>query len=410
MQLTLHTAMRTQTNSRQLAAYSKCWNAGDTLRVYYPIVWDEKEGMYSFAIGSVWGHNINDAKALGLGAIFIPSTCQFDDYGTLTTPPDIAYSFSRIAPLFIKGQHDFEIRDIESRKWPSESAKREAVAECEIKYSKDNKNPVKPIIGKCGYNIYIEVLSVKMVNDVPDLNTIQVSIQKVSNQLATDLCMILSDKKFAPKDDEGHTASFLEVEWKYPTDTNKAESGRKAKPNGVSAEYRLESTHPDIYEKIKGHFSRVAHDAEAIQHHAVKSVDQKQVKGALSRYAFYNSQYLDALENKDDQDQLVNAAPIIAEVDFAWAIKNEDLAQRINKALQETGKNENEEFEKAKAEAMAKADEPETAPTFGDVMSGIGEEEADMIPEGMRDLMANPNNLGANDADAAMDAGFPDMP
>lgn len=375
-------AIQVRNNAKQLMGFSKQWNAGDTLRAFYPIGWD-KNGKPQLAVGALWAHAINDAKALGLQAITIPSTCKFDRYGTLLTEPDITYQFSKIAPAFLEGQHQLEIAEIENKTWPDNATQRTAISECDMKYSKDAKNPIRPIIGTAKYNIYVEVASVKLVNDVPDTKTFAVSTQSVSNQLMNELYMILEDKKYKLKPGD----RFLEVEWQYPVNSNKSESGRLAKPNGIATEYKLETQFPEQFKLMQPFLDQLSMDPEAIQHHAVKSLDMQRVRGALAKFAYRNSACLDILEG-DAYDVLIRNAQAVEALDFRWAIKNEKLLGDIDKKLAEL-KAKDEDIDAIKRQAMAESESVEKpvtqeeiaeAPKFSDI---LGEEamQEEFVPE-----------------------------
>lgn len=323
-------AQRTKNEAMNLQSYSKQWAPGDVLRAYYPIFW--QDGLPEIAVGAIWGHNVGDVKELGLQTIFIPSTNEFSKDGQPIGTPDITYQFSRIARVFIEARKKVEEKTIADKQWPSESAKRKAFGDLEAKYSKDAKNPVKPIISNPIYKIFTEVLSVKLTNDKPDINTIAVSSANMSSQLIDQLYMILGDSKYALTEED----QFLEVEWKYPVNSEKSESGRIAKPAGLTFEYRICNQFPELYNQISQQFGKVSRDPTSIIRRATRSVDLARVKSALTSYCYLNSQGLDLFtDGEDARARLVSNSDVVKELDFLGAITNADLVKDINEKLAE---------------------------------------------------------------------------
>ena len=101
MRLSARGAQKTRNESKKLSMYSKQWAPGDTLRVLYPVYWEN--GRPELAVGAVWGHSVSDIKGLGLKTAFIPSTNSFNEDGEPIGPADITYQFSMIAGAFVQG-------------------------------------------------------------------------------------------------------------------------------------------------------------------------------------------------------------------------------------------------------------------------------------------------------------------
>ena len=161
MQLSARGAQRTKDESKKLQMYSKQWLPGDTLRVFYPIYWEN--GKPEIAVGAVWGHNVSDIKKLGLKTAFIPSTTEFDENAMPIGQPDIPYQFSQIARVFVNGMKAAEEEAVAKKNWPTEAARKDALKSIEEKYdAKNNTKAVKPIIGKAMYYITTEVVSIKV--------------------------------------------------------------------------------------------------------------------------------------------------------------------------------------------------------------------------------------------------------
>lgn len=327
MQLSARGAQRKREESKKLNMFSKQWLPGDTLRVFYPIYWEN--GKPEIIVGAIWGHSVSDIKGLGLKTAFIPSTTEFDENALPIGPADITYQFSKIAKVFVNGAKRVEEQAVLNKNWPNESARKEALKAIEEKYdAKNNMKAVKPIIGRAQYYISTEVLSVKLVNDAPNDETIAVTSAPLSNQTIDRLYTIMADPKYAPE--EG--AQFLEVEWKYPVDPDKSASARKASPSGVTHDYRMCNQHPDSYKKLESMFPTVVRDSETITRRATRTVDPAKVRAALTQYAFLKSEFLDAAD-EEDTETLCNHCNLIKELDIVRAITNAELTNKIQSAI-----------------------------------------------------------------------------
>lgn len=417
MQLSARGAQKKRDESKKLNMYSKQWLPGDVLRVFYPIFWED--GKPEIAVGAVWGHNVSDIKALGLHTAFIPSTTDFDENAQPIGQPDVTYQFSQIARVFVNGAKAMEEAVIQNKPWPNESTRKEALKSLEEKYdAKNNKNAVKPIIGRVQYYISTEVLSVKLVNDQPVDDSMVLTSAPLSNQTITRLYAIMNDPKYAPMPGD----EFLEVEWKYPMNTDKGESARAAAPAGLTAEYRLAHAYPTSYSKLSSMFDTVARDSNTISKRATRMIDPAKVRAALTQYAFINSECLDAV-GEEDIETLCHHADLIHELDLERAIKNEDLIGKINLAIAdiqasrpivapeipnpvtasaEVPANPAEEVTKAE-EAMPNLSMAPGAPT---VSSLLNETAATGAHATMQDLLNNVNNAGAVGEDELNDIDF----
>lgn len=329
MQLSARGAQRTKDESKKLQMYSKQWLPGDTLRVFYPIYWED--GKPEIAVGAVWGHNVSDIKKLGLKTAFIPSTTQFDENAMPIGQPDITYQFSQIARVFVNGMKAAEEQVVAKKNWPTEAARKDALKSIEEKYdAKNNSKAVRPIIGKAMYYITTEVVSIKIVNGQPVQDSIAVSSAPLSSSVITKLYSILDDPKYAPE--QGDT--FVEIEWKYPAGTDKSECGRTASLNGLTGEYRLQTQFPDAYAAVASRFPTVATNCETIVRRATRAVDPAKVRQALTQYTFIESEYLDNVSD-EDEETLLKHVDLIKELDATRALSNQDLITKINNALAE---------------------------------------------------------------------------
>ncbi len=329
MHLSARGAQRTREESAKLSMYSKQWLPGDTLRVFYPIFWED--GQPQIAVGAIWGHSVSDIKSLGLKTSFIPSTTQFDENGTPIGQPDVTYQFSQIAPVFVNGQKRIEEDRIMKKQWPTESARKAALKDLEEKFdSKNNMSAVRPIISSAKYYISTEVVSMKIANDKPITDSIKITSAPLSGKVITQLYTLLDDPKYQPAEGE----EFFEVEWKYPMDQKKGESSKAANPNGLTAEYRSPVQFPDAYRIVSGTFPSVCTNAESIVRRATRSIDPAKVRAALTQYAIVQSEYLDAVID-EDVDRLCAHADLIDELGVVRSITNQELIAKIQESIQE---------------------------------------------------------------------------
>lgn len=330
MQLAARGAQKTRNESKKLQMYSKQWLPGDQLRVFYPIFW--QDGRPEIAVGAIWGHNVSDIKELGLKTAFIPSTTDFDENAMPVGQPDITYQFSQIARVFVNGMHKLEEEAVQKKSWPTEAARKEALKAIEDKYdTKNNRNAVRPIIGRAQFYISTEVLSIKLVNGAPQIDSVALTSAPLSNQTINKLYDIMEDPKYAPEPG----AEFLEVEWKYPAGSDKGESGRQASPAGITAEFRLGAQFPDAYSSVMGQSAMVARDSESIVRRATRSIDPNKVKQALTRYSFMKSEYLDVAV-EEDEETLLKHADLIKDLDLVRALTpNTELVEKIEAAIRE---------------------------------------------------------------------------
>lgn len=323
MRLSARGAQKTRDESKKLQMYSKQWSPGDTLRVFYPIFWED--GKPEIAVGALWGHSVSDIKGLGLRTAFIPSTTQFDENANPIGTPDITYQFSQIARIFVSAAKAREEAAIMNKNFPTENARKEALKTIEDKYdTKNNQNAVKPIIGKAQYYISTEVLSVKIVNGVPNEESIVVSSAPLSNKTIRALYALLDDPKYAPTEGD----AFFEVEWKYPMNQKKGESAKDAAPQGLTSEYRLVNQFAATYGKLTGFFETVSRDSESIVRRATTFIDPAKVRTNLQQWAFLNSEDLDGILD-EDKETLFRHVELVKELDLLRAVTNPELIEEL---------------------------------------------------------------------------------
>lgn len=325
-------ATQTRQANQRLTNFSGTWLPGNTLRVYYPVFFDEETQAMQLLVGAIYGYKVNDMKALGLKTIFIPSVTPIDENAEPIGDPDILYRFSKIAPIFVNGRKASEIDAVNRRNWPDENMHRNALQEIENKYDMaNNMNAVKPVIGKLDYMITTEALVVPMVNGVPQTEAAKLVSQPLNNKKITALTTILNEARFEISKD----ATYLEVEWNFPVDTSKAKSAQNATISGLTSEYRLENQYPDQFAKIKPMLGGISDDSDVIIKRAVKYVDENKIKQALTIYSVTNSTDMLSL-NDESVERLCKSADLVKTLGIYGTLPEGALKEKLADALRQT--------------------------------------------------------------------------
>lgn len=314
---------RVKDSSQKLRNYSKEWNPGDTMRVIFPVC--QINSTWEIVAGGVWGHKVNDFEGIGLKSTFLPSLTQFDENGTPVGRPDVTYQFANIAQCFVDGMYHQEEAALLAKNFPSEASRIEALSKLKHKYdTKNNQKAIKPAVSRATFFITTEVLSIKMLNGAPVLDSANVVSFPLSSQRIEQLYMLLNNPKFAPV--EGDT--YWEIEISYPTNSDKGESGRAALPVGLTTEFRLRNQFADTWKQLEGKLSVISTDSDTIVRRATRSVSEDKIRGALSQYCLMNSQHLDNAP-EESIDQLVKNASVVKELGFLRTLSNMELVDKL---------------------------------------------------------------------------------
>lgn len=333
MRVTLSGAVQSREATQKLRMFSKQWEPGSTVRAYYRTFMDEDTEMRQITAGTCWGHKVNDMKKLGLKTTFIPSLCNYDENGDPVGEPDILNRFSRLAPLFIEGEKFNRLRDAELKEYPQETLRREAIKTIEEEYDvKNNRQAIKPVISRPTLLITLEVLVVPFKDDKPQMDAAVIACQPVSNKIAKQLDAILRNKRYAPIDENG----FLEVEWAFPMDTDKGNSGANVTPVGLDEKYAFRTQFPDLYPQLISLCSGLAEDSDMVRRRATSGVSEQAIKQAFMNYSFMYSQNLGYCMADDNLSEgVMKNVDLIKELDVARAVKDPVFTERYNKELAE---------------------------------------------------------------------------
>lgn len=325
--LGLGAAKKSKDKTKKLMGYSKQWNPGDTMRLTFPIEWEDENPIIIATM--VWGHAVNDFEGVNLKTTLIPSLTEFDENGSPVGRLDVSYQFSQIAPIFVRSQKAREEAALLSKNYPTEASRQDALRKLEHKFdTKNNPKAIKPAIGKATLHIFSEVACVKMVNGTPSLDSAAVVSFRLSNQRIDQILALFNDPKYAPMPGD----EYWEIEWVYPANPDKNASGRASNPSGLTSEYRMVNQFPNEYKQYLTTLQGLSHSSETMYCRAVKEIQESKIASALSQYAIMHSEDLDgAIE--DDVDTLVRNASLIRELNLERTLTNVELLGKITDEL-----------------------------------------------------------------------------
>lgn len=386
MQLSLSGAVRERKGTKKLAMYSKQWNPGDTLHVFYRVFKEEDTDRYAYLAGACYGYPVSDIKGLGLHTTFIPALCKINSDGQPEGKPDILWRFSKLAPNFVRGRKARDIANVMSKN-VQESMRVQLLKTVEDNYdTKNNPNAIKPIIGKLTRLIVLEAIAVQYKDGVPNFETLPTCMQPMSDAVADKLNAILVNPRYQPEDGE----EWIEIEWQYPLDNNKATSGRKAAPNGVESQYRMKNQFPEKWLEVKAAIDGMSTDSDMVAKRATSAVSEARIITALGNYSALHSEDLDSCALDDElMDSVKNTIGVLYEIGAESSVTNE----KVRALLMESQADKNAMF-------LANDTTPVSAPAPATNVQGAVAEEI-KTPEGAP--VPTLNDLVKEDAAVACD-------
>lgn len=305
MRVSANDVVKQKEESKKSASFGSMWNPGDTGIVFYPFFRDEVTGNFELLAAGIRGHQINDTKAIpGIGS-FIPSLCQFDEDNNIIGAGDITYQFSRIAPCFIVGAKELELNDARSKQGIDETTRHQLIQDIESKYDTKNINSIKPVIGGLTYYISTEAVYVPMKDSEPLTSEARLVSQKLSDKKIKTLMTIAKDPKYEPVFIEGSDGLFyLEVQYSWPV--GKKQEAGQADPVGLTAEYRLESTHAQQFKAIMNELSKLPSESETIEKRGwgYVKVSESAVRQRIKNYSIMQTASLDALSETTNEEMI----------------------------------------------------------------------------------------------------------
>lgn len=270
------------------STFSKAWEVGDQGTVYYPFRWwanpksdDPKDGKFKILMAAYYGHKVSDFSVLG--TTFLRSFSFIDEEGHVVGSGDLAYQFSRIAPLLVTASKEAALAALNKKDWSvlGQTAYQNARQKIEDEYdAKKNMKAKRALIGRLSVLKLTEVAYITMdtakgapIFDGPQSKTGNY-IQTLSDDRLDKLTNLANDPNFGimaqqpgltPKDGEIY---FLEVQYSFTSAQNsKADAGRND-PQGIAHSISLTSRFPKCADQVQEWLSRIPASGDSIAAHA----------------------------------------------------------------------------------------------------------------------------------------------
>lgn len=335
------------------STFGRAWEVGDQGTVFYPFryVNTDNGGVFRLHTAAFFGHDVSDMKVLG--TTFLRSNSVIDEHFNVIGNGDLAYQFSRLAPLLIEAEKEKALAEVKARDWSmlGESAYMAARKQVEDQYdTKENMQAKRPIIGKLRLKFVTECVYVNMdVNtskpNMKSENKTGLYIQEARdgrraklNALANDVNMGIiaqhsdpaTGKIFEPVEGEIY---FLEVIYNFTSAKNsKAEAGR-SDPQGVARSITLKMRDPDCAKAIDALLEQVPKESGDIAAHTygLAPVEDEALRKKLQNVLFSATPYLKYL-GAESKDKVVASAELF---DYLRIAPKEDpeLEGRLTEAL-----------------------------------------------------------------------------
>ena len=268
----------------KLSMYSKAWEVGDQAIVFYPVRWrsnpNRPSGEFALHVSAYLGHKVSDYKLMG--TTFLRSLSPVDINGNVLGNGDLAYQFSRIAPLLVNAQKERELAELDSRDWSilGQSAYMDARKTIEEAYdTKVNINAKRPLLGRLGVVRMTEVVFVAtdgtgapIFEDMRKRKTGRY-IQELSNSRIEKLTSLANDPNYgviAQNPDlelNEHDIYFLEVQYSYTSAKNSRSEAGRADPQGVSHDVTMRHRYPDKVGLLEPMQKEIPKTADGIASH-----------------------------------------------------------------------------------------------------------------------------------------------
>lgn len=327
-------------NSRvKLKRFSQCWDVGSQLAAFYPFrlvqsADDPDKKLWVPCMSAVWGHPVpytksNDSPSKLLHRSFLRSRCTLTRDGEVVGAGDLAYQFSRIAPLLVKAMKEKELSECAGKNWASlgQSAYIQARQQIEDKYDPKKMNSIKPFLGRLVIQCNTVCYAVALSNDTaaPIMETSDTDKTKTGmftqtlSQARKDKLMQLAnsplyginvqhpDKTYKVDDVE-----FLEVMYNFiSVRMDKGEAGR-ADPQGIAASTSIAMRFPDIANKLAEALKRVPTSRDDIRAklYAMEPMEDSALLKALQQYTMNTADAWHCLA-EEDKNRLLDNANII---------------------------------------------------------------------------------------------------
>lgn len=329
MRISGRQALRTRQENRRLGGFSKQWQSGQTLAVYFPIYWVDGEA--DILVGKVWGHSI-DPKALPLKRVFIPTNSPIDPELDAPVNVDLLAQFSRLAPLFVKGEYQAEVDKVARKKDSlGDAAYRKALEKIDKDFDvEDDRIGKNPAVGNLRLVITTEVVTVLLdENNKPKADTARLVTRDLSDHQLQKLYQIMDNPDVQLTED----LKYLEIRYTFGT-TNDRKIDAKVDPIAVTPEYRISNRFPTEWATIERIVDMLPESSETIirRNTSYRPVSEREIMTAIQTYSVMNSELLDNLSADDDIERLSKQAAMLRElsVGVSHDLVNEAIAELVS--------------------------------------------------------------------------------
>ena len=332
MNLTMTMAQQTREDNKRLSSFSKQWSQGETWLVLYPLT-TTPEGQLDIVTAAQWGYAVNQIKEFNLKRAFIPTNAEIENGQPKKLT--ILHRFSRMARLFLEGEHEANLRKVEENSSLTQSMKNQKLKQIEDEFAKKS-----PVISSLRYSICTECCMVKIDNSTgaPDITTAVVASQELSNGKVSALRAALQaikldntfDRLFDPRTmpdaslEELEEArlniianakanmKYLPVIYAFGCQKDKKEAGR-VDPSYQAYANTPAVVYPDLWNKILPTLAAMATTTEQIQKRNTNyaSVDDADILRCISFYTASNADKLQEIKESETLSRLQKQADLL---------------------------------------------------------------------------------------------------
>lgn len=337
----------------KLQNFSKAWGVGTQATCFYPyrLIKDpENEGrtLWVPCMSALYGHVVGDFKAMGRG--FVVSRSALSANAEVIGAGDLAYQFSKLAPLLVNAMKEKELADLAKKNWDmlGQAAYQQARAEVEKKYDrKNNMYAIKPLLGRLAIqmNTVVAFIATDPTTAAPMWETpadsasktglfVQVlsggrrdKLDALANSPVYGIAKQHPDKTYSEGDVE-----FLEVMYSFTSaNMSKAEAGR-CDPQGVSHDVSMFSRYPDQVAKLNQMLERVPTKAADIRAklYKMEPMTDEELRVKFQQYTIKTLDCWGCLTD-EDKGRLVGCANVIDHMRIRPT--DADLCSKLEEAL-----------------------------------------------------------------------------
>lgn len=386
--------------AKRLQSFNKLWKPGDKLRVLYPIIFDEELGEYDLLCGAIWGYPW-DCKASSLKRVFIPTTCEVDEYGCVTTKDLIGQAVPLLRLVF-DGQKRKAKAEIDANKRMSESARTSAKEQIDKDFEKK-----QPLARGLEFKVFTECFVIPLTaDDKPDWKNATMASQDLSNKRYNAIVDAINNKANYHRDG----ATWFEISYAFKNDADKTTAGDVTPlgcPKDIAISYadETDSVRMEYAKKCEDFARQLPEDSDLIikRNSNSKPVPDPEIMRAISDYCATNYTAVDALDGDDVlMDRLEKQLEGLRLFNVPVTIPS--IVEKLDALDAEEAKKKKEAEEKGES----------GAPTIDDIQKEItySKEEVEQIKENSTDDLGDQTEAAGMEIQASTDvsnAGVTDL-